>query len=143
MTTPRKLRIAFDVGGVLSKRPEVFIPLIRALVAGGAEVYVLSDMHPVENLLDMLQLNGIELPADRVISADYSTHVELCKTMAAEERDLDILIDDFVGYVAQGNHIRLLMMPDASRPYYAPTWRTDGTEGDFGRRTPAARGARP
>lgn len=132
----RPVRIAFDVGGVLSKRPEIFVPLIDALTRGGAEVFVISDMHPVEKIVEMLPLNGIELPAGRIISADYATHVELCKTRAAEAIELDILIDDFPAYLAEGQHVRLMMMPDVSRPYYSPAWRTDGSEGDFGRRTP-------
>lgn len=132
----RPIRIAFDVGGVLSKRPEVFIPMMRGLAAGGAEVYVLSDVFSAEKVIGMLALNDIELPTGRVISADYQTHAELCKTRVCKELGIDILIDDFIGYVSEGDHVRLLMMPDASRPYYAPTWKTDGTEGDFGRRTP-------
>lgn len=47
-----------------------------------------------------------------------------------------MLIDDFPGYVATPGSppVRLLMMPDPGEPYYHDDWRTDGSEGDFGRR---------
>jgi len=60
-----------------------------------------------------------------------SKHYPSCK-----ELGIDILIDDFIGYVAvEGAPVRLLVMPDATKPYYDPNWKTDGSEGDFGRRT--------
>ncbi len=127
--------IAFDVGGVLSKRPHVFIPILHALQAAGFPVYVLSDMHPQDKIIAMLELNGIEIDPADVISANYKEHGEMCKTVACESYGIDLLIDDFPGYVAEGDHVRLLMMPDPREPYYHPDWKTDGSEGDFGRRT--------
>ena len=130
------IRIAFDVGGVLSKRPEVFVPLISALlkVQDDVEVFILSDMHPVEKIADMCSRNGIFVYPANIISADYESYGELCKTIACRERGIDLLIDDFPGYVAEGDHVRLLMMPDPKTPYYADDWKTDGSEGKFGRR---------
>lgn len=128
------MKIGFDVGGVLSKYPQVFGPLIQVLERGGAEVFVISDMHPAEKILDMLRRNNINVPPERVISANYKELQELCKTKACEELGIDILIDDFIGYVAAGKHIRLLVMPNPEEPYYHDSWQTDGSEGDFGRR---------
>jgi hypothetical protein len=129
------IKVAFDVGGVLSKRPEVFIPLLLALEASEeVEVFVVSDMHPQEKIIDMLCRNGIRLDPSRIISSDYEKHGELCKTVVCDELGIDILIDDFPGYVAAGDHVRLLMMPDPTRDYYHPSWQTDGSEGNFGRR---------
>jgi hypothetical protein len=127
--------VAFDVGGVLSKRPEIFIPLLNALEASTeVEVYVVSDMHPKEKILDMLARNDIKIDPARVISSNYDEHGELCKTLVCKDLNIDVLIDDFPGYVAVGDHVRLLMMPDPTRDYYADAWQTDGSEGNFGRR---------
>ncbi len=132
------MRIAFDVGGVLSKYPAVFKPFMDALLTGGVEVYIISDMHPKAKILDMLQRNGIDLGAASVHSADYKTHGEACKAVLCRELGIDVLVDDFIGYVAEidAPPVRLLVMPDSSRPYYDDEWKTDGSEGDFGRRTP-------
>ena len=134
----KKLKVAFDVGGVLSKYPEQFKLLFEILAASPlAEVYVISDMHPVSQIVKMLDLNW--WCNARIYSADYKTLGERCKAVLCEELGIDILIDDFVGYLADGKHIRLLVMPDSSKPYYADEWKTDGSEGDFGRRRAATK----
>lgn len=127
------MRIAFDIGGVLSKRPEVFIPLVNTLCHSGVDVYLITDMDH-DRAMDMLRRNGL-VGRDRVVSvaADYELHGELCKAKACEVLGIDLLIDDHPGYVATGDHVRLLVMPDPERPYYADTWKTDGSEGSFGR----------
>lgn len=130
-----KLRIAFDVGGVLTKYPDVFKALLKWLHDyTGVEVFIVSDMHPVQKIIDMLELNGLSFFKHKVHSADFKTHGELCKTVLCEQLGIDILIDDFTGYVAAGKFVRLLVMPDPVEPYYHDTWKTDGSEGDFGRR---------
>ncbi len=143
------MKIAFDVGGVISKYPDLFFTLIEALEAGNraikarggeaqVEVYILSDMHPKSKITDMLMQNGFSLHYDRVHSADYQTHGENCKAVLCEQLGIDILVDDFIGYVSTHGKplVRLLVMPDAERDYYSPEWKTDGSEGSFGRRTP-------
>ena len=131
------IKIAFDVGGVLSRYPEIFIPLLRVLEASEhVQIFVMSDMHPQEKIQSMLRLNGIELPDWRVVSADYATHGEKCKAILCERIKADILIDDCIGYVATSGKplVRLLVMPDPELLYYADSWKTDGSEGNFGRR---------
>jgi hypothetical protein len=129
------LRVAFDVGGVLSKYPEEFRRLIDAFNdSDGVEVLVISDMHPEQKIREMLAANGFfGLPC---FSADYYSHGEACKAVLCERLGVDILVDDFIGYVATPGQprVRLLVMPDPSLPYYADSWKTDGSEGDFGRR---------
>lgn len=127
------MKIAFDVGGVLSKH-KILRELFLSLLDGDNEIYVISDMHPEEKILDMLVLNGFPLLDISVHSADYATHGENCKKVLCEEIGIDILIDDFIGYVAQGKYVRLLVMPDPNEPYYSDDWKTDGSEGNFGRR---------
>jgi hypothetical protein len=91
-------------------------------------------MHPAEKMIKMLEDNGFLLPDDHVRSADYNTHGEACKAVLCKELGIDMLVDDFIGYLADGDHIRLLVMPDTGRAYYDDSWKTDGSEGDFGRR---------
>lgn len=138
MTT---LKIAFDIGGVLSKYPDQFRKLVSKLQESGPsvgsspiEVHVISDMHDLDKMHQMLADNGFFFERGKVHSADYKEHGEFCKTHLCQQLGIDILIDDFIGYVAEGDFIRLLAMPNASMPYYHDTWKTDGSEGDFGRR---------
>ena len=130
-----KIKIAFDIGGVLSKYPEQFRMLYDILSASPlAEVFVISDMHPLDKMLIMLHDNGFQIDYRHIFSADYETHGEACKAVLCEELGIDMLIDDFIGYLSDGHHVRLLVMPDSSKSYYAESWVTDGSEGDFGRR---------
>lgn len=133
----RPVRIGFDVGGVLSKYPEILRPILEALHhSKQVEVYVISDMYPAEKIIDMLEMNGLWFYKHRVWSADFKKHGEYCKAALCEELGIDVLVDDFAGYVGTPGKppLRLLSMPDTSRPYYADDWKTDGSEGDFGRR---------
>jgi hypothetical protein len=127
--------IAVDIGGVLSKYPDILRPLLQALIAVGVEVVIVTDMERTV-ALETLRLNGFDFVPERdVISADYQRYGEGCKAVVCDEIGADILIDDHVAYVAEsGAAIRLLVMPDASRPYYHDTWKRVGGEPDFGRR---------
>lgn len=131
------IKIGVDVGGVISKHPTIFRALFNALTqVQEVEIWVVSDMHPVEMIVEMLLLNDIPFDPHHVVSADFKKHGERCKAVVAEQLGLDILIDDFPGYVGSSGKppVRLLVMPDPEEPYYHDTWRTDGSEGDFGRR---------
>ena len=128
------MNIAFDVGGVLSKYKSIRDLYCKLHKCAGVKVFVISDMHPVEKIKDMLKLNNLLFDNTFTYSADFSTHGENCKKILCEQQDIDILIDDFIGYVSEGKHVRLLVMPDSNQPYYSDDWKTDGTEGDFGRR---------
>jgi hypothetical protein len=126
------LKVAFDVGGVLSKHKSLQKLFITLSNNPTVEVHVISDMHPKEKIVKMLELNGLSCP--NIHSADYSKFGENCKKEICENLGIDILIDDFIGYVAEGDFTRLLVMPQPSEPYYSDDWKTDGSEGDFGRR---------
>ncbi len=129
------IRIGFDIGGVLSKYPEA-IAFYRACLASPLmDVHIVTDM-PKDKALAMLRLNGIDLDPAYVHGCDYAEHGEERKAEKAKEIGLDVLIDDFIGYVATpgGPALRLLTMPDPTRDYYHPDWKTDGNECDFGRR---------
>lgn len=132
------MKIGFDVGGVLSKYPDVFRPLLQALLLSPyVEVFIVSDMHPVKNITDMLDANKIPYRDGNVISADYAKYGEACKAVVCQELKIDLLIDDFPGYVGMPGYpnARLLMMPDATEPYYADNWiNPHGAGEDFGRR---------
>jgi len=130
------LRIAFDIDGVLSKYPDILRRMISALQAGSAQVYVITDMPDKTAVLRQLDHNGFgHIPADRVYCADYSTHGEGCKAELLAALKIDVFLDDLVGYVAVGGcPVQLLVMPDASRPYYADDWQHEENP-DFCRRT--------
>lgn len=133
----KPVRIGFDIGGILSKYPDILRPVVAALLAApDVEVYVLSDMHPHTKCVAFVHDNGFPVPPERIHSCDYSEHGEECKAVKSREIGLDILVDDFPGYVGTvgAPALRLLSMPDPTRDYYHETWKTDGSEGNFGRR---------
>lgn len=136
------VKVGFDIGGVLSKYPDILRPVVAALLASPrVEVHVLSDMFPHAKCVAFVHENGFHVPPERIHSCDYGTHGELCKAEKMREIGIDIMLDDFPGYLAEGCALRLLVMPDPHRPYYHDEWKTDGSEGDFGRRKKTA-GAR-
>lgn len=135
MPSDRPLRVARDIGGVISKYPDVIRTFAQTLTAGGAEVYVITDMHDQPAVCATLARNGFGFidPA-RVHCADYATHGEGCKAVLLRDLQIDVMLDDFVGYVAiPGCPVRCLVMPDATQPYWHPTWQT-GDDLEFGRR---------
>ena len=130
-----KISISFDIGGVLSKYPNEFRPLVRALLASPfVSVYVLSDMKPHAKAVAFCHDNGFMVPPEHIVCCDYDAYGEKCKAEAMRYLGIDIHFDDFPGYLAEGCPVRLLLMPDPDRDYYHPSWKTDGSEGNFGRR---------
>lgn len=130
------MKVAFDIGGVLSKYPETLCELISCLRP--EDVFVISDMHPKEKIVELLRLNRVGIWPANVYSADYDQYGEACKTILLDELKIDLFFDDFIGYVViPGRHktIRCLVMPDAELPYYADTWKMPEGEPVFGRRT--------
>lgn len=133
------IKIGFDIGGVLSKYPDILLPIVRALVASpDIEVHVLSDMSR-EKIVDMLVRNALPVRPEHVHACDYAEYGERCKAVEANDIGLDVLVDDFMGYLAMAGAppLRLLSMPDPDRDYFHETWKTDGSEGNFGRRKKA------
>ncbi len=135
------IKIAFDVGGVLSKYPGLFKKILWMLIGDRdqwrpIELYCISDMHPVQKIRDALELNGFLEFFDHVLSADHETYGERCKQVLCEEHGIDVLIDDFQGYLAGGKHVRMMVMPDPDEPYWHDDWKTNPEDGAFGRRRP-------
>lgn len=129
-------RVAFDIGGVLSKYPDFFRAVIESFTESGIECHVITDMHIRLDTLNMLKENGIDIPDERVHNSDYEQYGEACKAMVMKEYKIDVLFDDFMGYLIwpfeEKAPIRFLTMPDATRPYWHEKWKA---EGNFGRRT--------
>lgn len=130
----KPFRVSFDIGGVLSKYPAVFRPFVDALQKGGAEVYVVTDMHDHEQSVKFVQGNGFDIPAERILNSDFNEHGERCKEVTIEKHEIDIHIDDFPGYCAHAKCVSLFVWPNPDLPYYADDFVTDGSEGNFGRR---------
>lgn len=128
------MKIAFDIGGVISKYPDIFRVLMLQLQHAGATVLVITDMHGHDEVVELLKLNDFDfVPLANIHCADYDTHGEGCKALLCEELGVDMFYDDFIGYTtAGGAPVRLLVMPDATRPYYADNWKVP-KESKFGR----------
>lgn len=135
MSKKKSITISFDIGGVVSKYPEIFGPIIRRLQTDPEiQVLFLTDMHDLNQSKKILEMNGISVLPGEIINSDFINFGEACKAIDCIKHNIDLHIDDFPGYVAEGATVRLLVMPDIKRPYYADSWKTDGSEGDFGRR---------
>jgi hypothetical protein len=116
-----KLRVGIDIGGVLSKYPVRIKELIATLRRGGAEVFIITDM-PEDTALRLLNKNNLAfLP---VLCADWAKYQELCKTVLATEANLDIVIDDYAPYVAEGEFIGMTVSPKPRLQYDGPGWNT-------------------
>lgn len=134
------MKIAFDIGGVLSKYPNEFKSLISTLcrecVEDYHDVYIITDQHPKEAVVKSLTENGYinnyldSINVDNIYCADYSKYGEMCKAVLLKDLKIDIFIDDFPGYLnwnyGWGNPpLRLFVWPDASRSYHHESWVQD------------------
>ena len=134
------MKIAFDIGGVLSKYPEQFRVILHALAQSPfIQVHVITDQHDRDYTLEQLRENGFNIPAERVHNADYARYGEMSKALIMKKFDIDMLIDDFPGYMAWDARlgpapVRLQVQPDPYRPYWSPQWKTRPGDGEFGRR---------
>lgn len=153
------MKIGFDIGGVISKYPEQFKNLISGMLL--RNIYIITDMHPKEEVCKVLIANGLYstyesnglaaqtkseyhgsfytgiVHPDNVYCADYEKHGNLAKAILIKELALDMFIDDFDGYLQWDSSlgpqpILLKVAPDAFKPYWHDSWKTDG--GEFGRR---------
>lgn len=139
------LRVAFDIGGVISRYPEKMKDFMEALHRGGAEVMIVTDMNQADalaccrenGLMEFVGHKGIPKTDDVehdwsirqswVVSADWSRDGDLCKSNVVEECEIDILIDDRPDYVATGDFIGLVLSPRPGVPYYAAGWSNKST----------------
>ena len=102
------------------------------------ELYIITDMHNKDEIMKLLKDNNVEVPPERVFSADYDKHGEMCKAVLLKELGIDMFFDDFVGYAMAWDSsfgpapIRLLLCPDPYKPYWSDSWKCEGE--DFGRR---------
>ena len=121
------MRVAFDIGGLISRYPEQMKTLMQALIRGGIEVHIMTDMNPKDAMNAVLE-NGITFVDPRhVHSCDWSQHGDLCKTEMMAKMGIDVLIDDRPDYCASGDFIGLVLSPRAHVPYYHPTWVNKST----------------
>lgn len=134
------MRVAFDIGGVLSKYPDQFRRLIERLMDprptfNNVEVFIITDMHDIDEVYEMLVLNGFgRIKKTNVYCADYKTHGEGCKAELLRELKIDLFFDDFLGYMMLPcDTIRCLIIPDPHKPYWHESWETKD-KSDFGRR---------
>lgn len=127
-----KLRIAFDIGGVLSAHPELRTLFDVCQASDAVEVFIVTDM-PNDAALAMLQQNAIRIAPERVLSADYAKHGGACKAVVCENHKIAVMLDDAINYACTGSFLRLLVMPMVERPYYSDDWKVPSESGNFGR----------
>lgn len=131
------MKVAFDIGGVLSKYPDEFRELLRMLTPS-FEVFVVTDMKPKSMVMETLKLNGfgIFFNEEHVHLADFDTYGEGCKYVIYQALEIDMVYDDHEAYLGLGGvPVRCLVMNDPYRPYWHPTWvLPEGQESNFGRR---------
>ncbi len=120
------LKVAFDLGGLISRYPGEMKTLMACLIRSGAEVFILTDMNHIDARRAITENNlGGFISADwskHILSADWSKHGDLCKTILMEMHKINILIDDRPNYAAIGNFIGLVLSPRPHVPYYHNTW---------------------
>jgi hypothetical protein len=114
-----KMKLAFDIGGVLGKYPDVFIPMISALQNGGAEVFVITDILEKQTAQVLLNRYGYSIQNEMILCADFKKYGERCKALLIKEYGIDIIIDDHPGYCADSGCVSLLVWPNPYAPYEA------------------------
>jgi hypothetical protein len=130
------MKVAFDIGGVLSKYPDKFRTLIVQLQHAGIQVYVITDMQDVNKIHEMLVVNDFSMiPKSNIHSANYEAHGDGCKAEVARELGIDLFFDDHLPYVMVPDEtIRCLVMPDPYKPYWSDLWKVPDGSPEFGRR---------
>jgi hypothetical protein len=117
------VKIAFDIGGVISRYPDQMKTIIQALMAGGVDVCIVTDMPPATaNIL--LRLNGFDF-VPSVYCGNWTEHGDMCKSLICEREGIDVLFDDRPDYCALGNFIGFVLAPRPQIPYYAQKWIND------------------
>ena len=112
-----KIKLAFDIGGVLGKYPTVFLPMISSLQNGGTEVFVLTDIPDMKVTQEQLNRYGYSFPPEMILCADFERHGERCKSVLIKEYGNDLLVDDHPGYCADSGCVSLFVWPDPHKPY--------------------------
>jgi hypothetical protein len=121
------MRVAFDIGGLISRYPDEMKTLMHALTAGGVEVHIMTDMNSKDAWNAVLE-NGLDfIPANRVHSCDWSQYGDLCKTKMMEKIGIHVLVDDRPDYCASGDFIGLVLSPRPEKGYYHKTWVNKST----------------
>ncbi len=120
------MKIAFDIGGCISRYPDLFRFLMYAVDVAGGETHILTDMNQ-DDARAAVNENQLIVRPDRIWSADWSKDGDLCKTKVMEKHGFDVLIDDRPDYVATGNFVGLVLSPRPDIPYYHHDWANRST----------------
>jgi len=154
------MKIGLDIGGVISKYPEVFwdimqrfrFPMHRSCDGDWGDeiknIFIITDQHPKDSVIHILRNNGfiydgvsdlnfVTVLPENVYCADYEKYGNMAKAILIKELGIDIFIDDFDGYLQWDSSLGpqpllLKVMPDVYKPYWADSWKCN--DSDFGRR---------
>jgi hypothetical protein len=117
-------RVSFDIGGVLTRHPEVFRRVVAAFAMIGAEVYVITDMPDVTKAVALVRDNGFNISPAKILCADYAAHGENCKREVIKQHGIHLHFDDYGPYCAHQECVSLLAWPRPDLPYNAPGFKT-------------------
>ena len=110
------MKISFDLGGVVTKYPKIFVAIIKALQKSEEiEVFILSDMK-LKKSKAILDKVGLEFSDENVFSADWERYGEECKAIIIRKEQIDLHIDDLPSY-CQSSAISLMVWPNNQLPY--------------------------
>ncbi len=118
----KRMRIGFDIGGVISKYPDEFRFLLLALSkVPEIEIYIVTDM-PRDVAKDLLTKNNIPWSEKRLLCGEWGDHGDKCKSVLMRKHRIEIMVDDRLDYIFGGVKIGLMVVPRTHRKYYAPSW---------------------
>lgn len=122
MQLSRRLKIAFDIGGVITKFPEICYTLISSLKSH-FDIYIVTDI-PRETAVKLCEKNGLFklIPSENLVSADWNQFGDRCKSMVYKDLGIDVAIDDRPDYIYEGVTLGLYTMPRPDLPYYDKSW---------------------
>lgn len=117
------MKIAFDIGGWISRYPDLTREMMACLERGGAEVIVMTDM-PCDTSHTVLAMNDFiaTVHFSSVVNVDWNLHKERSKAEACREHGVDLLIDDYAPYCVGDGFAALMVWPKHEHPYDAAEW---------------------
>jgi hypothetical protein len=127
------IKVAFDIGGVLSRHTEVLRKMAEVFWSATDifETHVLTDISK-KKAMQMLMNNGLAHlfgpDGERVHYADYAKYGDNCKSVVLKEVGIDILFDDHMRYLMDTPALGLLVMPRPSLPYYSDQWKNSSID---------------
>lgn len=115
--------ISFDIGGVLTRYPDIVRSLMERLRAvPGCTIYLLTDMPASMAPQAVADTYGVYegIHYDAILCGDWNTHGEQCKAVLIREYGIQVHFDDYPAYcVTDSDCMTLFVWPRPDKPYRA------------------------